>query len=78
MKSFMLSNIPYKKEGEIKSYWLEKITAMIGVTTKKVHIVTLNTIKFDSLIHPSIHRLDNHDQKTYLSVRIHIIENEEC
>ena len=51
---------------------------MIGVTTQKVHTVTLNTIKFDSLIHPSIHRLDDHDQKTYLSVRIHIIENEEC
>ena len=51
---------------------------MIGVTRQKVHFVTLNTIKFDSLIHPSIHRLDDYDQKTYLSVRIHIIENEEC
>ena len=53
-------------------------TAVIGFTIEKVHIVTLNTINFDSLIHPSIHRLDDYDQKTYLSVRIHIIENEEC
>ena len=51
---------------------------MKGLTIKKVHNVTLNTIDFASLIHRSIRRLDNHDQKTHLSVRIHFIENEEC
>ena len=30
------------------------------------------------MIHPSIHRLYDYDQKTYLSVRIHIIENEDA
>ena len=52
--------------------------AITSLTIEKVHCVTLNTIKFDSLIHPSIHRLNDYDQKTYLSVRIHINENEEC
>ena len=51
---------------------------MTSLTIEKVHLVTLNIFRFNSLIHPSIHRLDNYDQKTHLSLRIHFIEYEEC
>ena len=73
--TFPLQNFSNLKD---KRKFLPTPNAMTSLTKEKVHNVTLNTIKFDSLIHPSIHRLDDYDQKTYLSVRIHIIENEKC
>ncbi|WP_269613152.1 hypothetical protein [Prochlorococcus marinus] len=38
-----------------------QITAVIGFTIEKVHSVTLNTINFDSLIHPCIQPHEDDD-----------------
>ena len=43
-----------------------QLTGMRGFMIEKVHIVTLNTINIDLLIHPSIQRHDDYDQKTHL------------
>ena len=43
-----------------------QLTGMTGFMRKKVQSVTLNTINIDLLIHPSIQRHDDYDQKTHL------------
>ena len=44
---------------------------------ENVRIVTINTIWLRVLIDPFVSRLYSYDQKTHLSIRIHIVENEE-
>jgi len=47
-------NISYKLLGN-------KTTEMTSITIEKNHIVTLNTVVLDSLIHPSIQQQDCND-----------------
>ena len=70
--------MPDKKIYKLNMLLAFQTSAMNALSTEKVQHVTFNTIIFDPLIHPSIQRHEDYDQKTHLSICIHIIKDEAC
>ena len=77
-KSTIKGRQPFRDSIELQSSYPQiNNQAITSFSKENVHLVTLNTFWLPFLIDHFLQvDIDGYDQKTHLSIRIHIVENE--